>query len=107
MATISECRYRWLRFPDLNLPFGKFLSLGGRSEEISQVCVVWGKAVAVSRYHVSPTMNGLRERISPDQGGKLTLYLDLEAFPGAVGVNCDAMDQGVKASDECSSSAAA
>ena len=27
--------------------------LGGRSEEISQVCVVWGKAVAVSRYQTS------------------------------------------------------
>jgi hypothetical protein len=25
---------------------------GGRSEEISQICVVWGKAVAVSRYHI-------------------------------------------------------
>ena len=32
------------------LPFDKLLSLGGRSEEISQICVVWGKAVAVSRY---------------------------------------------------------
>jgi hypothetical protein len=28
--------------------------LGGRSEKISQVCVVWGKAVAVCRYHLSP-----------------------------------------------------
>lgn len=28
--------------------------IGGRSEEISQICVVWGKAVAVSRYHLSP-----------------------------------------------------
>ena len=35
-------------------------SLGGRSEEISQVCVVWGKAVAVSRYHLSPhSANGI------------------------------------------------
>jgi hypothetical protein len=46
-----------------------FLS-GGRSEEISQIWVVWGKAVALSRYHVSPTTNGLRECISPDQGSK-------------------------------------
>jgi hypothetical protein len=29
--------------------FDKFLSLGGRLEKISQICVVWGKAVAVSR----------------------------------------------------------
>ncbi len=35
---------------DLKLPFDKCLTLGRRSEEISQVCVVWGKAVAVSRY---------------------------------------------------------
>jgi hypothetical protein len=34
-------------------------------------------------------MNGLRERILPDQGGRFALYLDLEAFPGAIGVNCD------------------
>lgn len=38
----------------------------------------------------------------PGQGGKSTLYLDLEAFPGAIGVNCDAVDQGAKTSDECS-----
>jgi hypothetical protein len=31
------------------LPFNKFLRLGGGTEEISQICVVWGKAVAVSR----------------------------------------------------------
>jgi hypothetical protein len=37
------------------LPFDKLLSLGGRSEEISQICVVWGKAVAVSRLE-PPTM---------------------------------------------------
>ena len=35
------------------LPFDKLLSLGGRSEKISQICVVWGKAVAVSRYQDS------------------------------------------------------
>jgi hypothetical protein len=34
---------------DLKIAFEKFRSLGGRSEEISQICVVWGKAVAVSR----------------------------------------------------------
>ena len=33
----------------LNPPFDKFLTLGGRSEEISQICVVRGKAVAASR----------------------------------------------------------
>src|SRR6266702_76612 len=48
ICTTGECRYRWLRVRDLNLPFDKFLSLGGRSEEISQICVVWGKTVAVS-----------------------------------------------------------
>lgn len=37
--------------PCLHLPFDKFLRLGGRSEEISQIWIVWGKAVAVSRYH--------------------------------------------------------
>jgi hypothetical protein len=47
----SEADRRSPEVPDLNLPFDKFLSLGGRSEEISQICVVWGKAVAVSRYH--------------------------------------------------------
>jgi Uncharacterized protein conserved in bacteria (DUF2130) len=35
-----------------DLAFDKYLSLGGRSEEISQICVVWGKAVAVSRYQL-------------------------------------------------------
>ena len=58
MATISEYRYRWLRLPDLNRPFDGFLSLGGRSEEISQIRVVWGKAVALSRYQRSPTHEG-------------------------------------------------
>jgi hypothetical protein len=48
MATISECRYRWLRVRNLNLTFDKFLSLGGRSEEISQIWVVCGKAVALT-----------------------------------------------------------
>ena len=46
-------------------------------------------------------MNGLRERISPDQGGKFTLYLDLEPFPGTIGVNCDVVNQGAKAGDKC------
>ena len=32
MITISECWYRWLRIPDLTLPFDKFLSLGRRLE---------------------------------------------------------------------------
>lgn len=27
-------------------------ALGGRSEQISQICVVWGKAVALSRYQL-------------------------------------------------------
>jgi hypothetical protein len=34
----------------LNSPFDKFPSLGERSQEISQIGVVWGKAVAASRY---------------------------------------------------------
>jgi hypothetical protein len=46
----SNSNLRWLCVPDLSLPFDKFLSLGGRSEEISQICIVWGKAVAVPRY---------------------------------------------------------
>ena len=50
MATISECRYRWLRVPDLNPPFDKFANLGGRSQKIPQICVMRGKAVGVSRY---------------------------------------------------------
>jgi hypothetical protein len=37
------------RVPDLSLPFDNSEALGGRSEEISQICVVWGKAVALSR----------------------------------------------------------
>jgi hypothetical protein len=46
--------YRRLRrVPALNLPFDKSPSLGGRSEEISQICVVWGKAVALSRYQIA------------------------------------------------------
>jgi hypothetical protein len=52
-ATISECRYRWLRVPDLNLTFDKVLSSGGRSEKISQIRVVWGNAIAVSRHQLS------------------------------------------------------
>jgi hypothetical protein len=33
-------------------PADKFLkTLSGRSEKISQICVVWGKAVALPRYH--------------------------------------------------------
>jgi hypothetical protein len=55
----------------LNLPFDKFPSLGGRLEELSQIYVVWEKAVAPCRYHISPTMNGLRERISPDEVASL------------------------------------
>jgi hypothetical protein len=47
-ATDSKSNLSWLQVPDLNLPFDKLLRLGGRSEEISQICVVWGKAVAVS-----------------------------------------------------------
>ena len=38
------------------LPFDKLLSLGGRSEEISQICVVWGKAVALCRCHLLPPL---------------------------------------------------
>jgi hypothetical protein len=37
MATISECRYRVLAGP--NRPFDKFLRSGGRSEELSGICV--------------------------------------------------------------------
>ncbi len=55
IAHSTNRKNRVLRVLDLNLPFDKFLSLGGRSEEISQICVVWGKAVALSRYHLSHT----------------------------------------------------
>ena len=65
-------------------------TLGGRSEEISQVCVVWGKAVALSRYHVSPTMDCFGKHCPSDKGGKFTFYLNLEAFPRTVGMNGDA-----------------
>src|SRR5205823_8401193 len=41
----QQCRCRWLRAPRLVSE-----TLGGRSEEISQICVMWGKAVAVFRY---------------------------------------------------------
>ena len=38
----------------VTLLFDKFPSLGGRSEAISQICVVWGKAIAVSHYQLFP-----------------------------------------------------
>jgi len=74
-------------------------TLGGRSEEISQVCVVWGKAVALSRYHVSPTTDCFGKHSPSDKGGKFTFYLNLEAFPRTVGMNGDAVDQGAETAD--------
>src|SRR5450631_3072308 len=84
----------------LNPRADSFLHLGERSKKISQIWFVWGKAVALSRYHGYPTIIGLRECISPDQSGKFALYLNLEALPRAIGVNCDAVHQGAKACDE-------
>jgi hypothetical protein len=50
MATISECRYRWLRLPDLNLPPTVFQGvrrmIGGEIADLGRV----GKGVALSRY---------------------------------------------------------
>jgi hypothetical protein len=42
--TVADVQYLNDRIPP-----DKFLSLGGRSEEISQIWVVWGKAIALSR----------------------------------------------------------
>ena len=40
--------------------------LGGRSEEVSQICVMWGKAVAVSRYQTSAILlTFLRSSVIP------------------------------------------
>jgi hypothetical protein len=60
--------------PDLHLPFDQFLSLGGRSEEISQICVVWGKTVAVSRYQVaSKALNSIElDPFATDRGYGMT-----------------------------------
>ena len=41
-----------LACPRFEPAFDNFPILGVRSEEISQIWVVWGKAVALSRYHV-------------------------------------------------------
>lgn len=48
------------------------LSLGGGSEEISQICAVWAKAVAVSRYQRSPRHSHVRKeaRIAAQRGGR-------------------------------------
>ena len=41
MTTISECRYRWLHVPDLNLPFRKFprlrRTIGANVADLSRV----------------------------------------------------------------------
>jgi hypothetical protein len=49
------------------LPFERFLSLGGgsESEEISEIRVVWGKAVAVSRYQFPALLERCGGRPAP------------------------------------------
>ena len=53
--------------------------------------------VSLLRYHASPTIDRVGERIAADQGGKLTLDLDLEAFARAVRVDRHAVNQGTEA----------
>jgi hypothetical protein len=89
-ATISEFEPTFDTFPILSV----------RSEEISQTWVVWGKAVALSRYHVSPTTDCLGKHLPSDEGRKFTFDLDFEAFLGTVGTKRDAVDQSAKTGDE-------
>ena len=53
--------------------------------------------VSLLRYHASPTIDRLGERIAADQGGKLTLDLDLEPLSRAVRVDRHTLDEGTEA----------
>ena len=45
-------------------------ALGGRPEKISQICVVWGKTVTISRYHLSASEVDHAEHAWGDEGLK-------------------------------------
>ena len=70
--TVADVQYLNDRIPP-----DKFLSLGGRSEEISQIWVVWGKAVAVSRYQRFQSLSLYRKSASH--------WLDICAHPNSFG----------------------
>ncbi len=65
MRLSTSRKNRVLRVPDFE-PTARQVSeiLGGRSEEISQIWVVWGKAVAVSRYQLNPPTENFPETLA-------------------------------------------
>src|SRR5713101_8588546 len=71
-------------------------TIGGNIADLRRV----GKSGSALPLPRIPHYGSLGETLPPYEGGKFTFHLNLKAFPGTIGMNNDAVDQGAKTADE-------